>query len=192
MVRCDCMVDHDRPAGVKAGCGRFWLGTLTGGLGAWQLHAETDRSILPAARALEDAVAEQDKQVQASAEKWLAGITAVFGLFTLSGVVTPDKATEGLSAWGKVWVALALVAATAAAATALGLGYGAAYGWPRPVDVSTKKKLEAWFRQRRAYAETASAKLRFAILTAFGALFLLVVAVALLWFLPRTLTTAKT
>jgi hypothetical protein len=155
MVRCDCMRDHGRPAGVKAGCGRYWLGTLTGGPGAWQLHAETDRSILPAARALDDAVAEQDKQVQ-------------------------------------VWVALALVAATAAAATALGLGYGAAYGWPRPVDVSTKEKLEAWFRKRRAYAETASAKLRFAILAAFGALFLLVVAVALLWFLPRTLIATKT
>ncbi len=184
-VICNCRIDHDPSTGV-AGCGRYWLGTLTlQPDGTYRLTVETDLRLLPAAEALRAAVAGQDKRIQAAAEKWVGAVTAIVGLFSLTGIATAKDALTGLRTELKWLVAGALVTALGLAASALVFGYRAAYGWPATVDVSDNAKLLAWHDDYRRYAQTAAGSLRTAVVFAFAALGALVVVMLLVWFLPR-------
>ena len=185
-VICNCRTNHQWPAGVYAGCGRYWLATLT--LlpdGKYQLAPEEDLSLLPAAAAFNDALATQDKRVQNAAEKWLGAVTAIYGLFSLTGLATAKDALKGLSTWSKVAVAATLTAGLAAAALALFFGYLAAYRWPRPVRVDDKDSLREWYRLYRGYGPQAAQRLGAAVGYAFAALAALAAVMILLWFLPR-------
>jgi hypothetical protein len=186
-VICTCNQGHDQPDGIIGGCGRFWLAKLTlRADGSYELTVADDLGMLPAAAALNAAVAGQDKAVQTSAEKWTGAIAALYGLFAFSGIVTAKDALLGLSPAGKGYVGAALVVAIAAGAFALVHAYRAAFGWPYPMDVSDDEKLAAWFDRRRAYAADAAGKLRRAVRAALISLAALTVMAMLAWFLPRT------
>ncbi|MFE4967564.1 hypothetical protein [Streptomyces sp. NPDC056660] len=186
-IECSCHHDHGQPQGVSAGCGRYWLARLTlQSNGLYTLAIEPDLTMLPAAVALNAAVAGQDKAVQASAEKWTGAIAALCGLFSLTGIVTAKDALAGLGAASKTLVAFSLVIAAVCAAAALAGGYRAAYGWPEAVDVSDDVKLQHWFEARRKHATLAWTQLRRAVRLAFGALAALIGMVILVWFLPRS------
>jgi hypothetical protein len=187
LMRCGCDRIHTgAKEPVRGGCGRFWLGRITGGPGAWRLSVATDQALLPAARALRHAADIQSKEVQVSAEKWVAGITALLGLFSIATIVTGKDATLGLAPAGKAAVGLAFIAAISGAATSLISGYTAAFGWPVPVSVRTDTELEAWHQQQQEYVYKASNRLRTAVVAALSSLFALIVVAGLLWFLPRT------
>lgn len=121
---------------------------------------------------------------RSAAEKWLEGITALYGLFGLAGVALGKDAVKDLSTISKAAVAAAVVIGLAATLRAVVLGYKAAFGWPVPVDVSDDAKLRAWFESHRDNAKDSAENLRRAVraaVTAVGALFL---AVGVIWFGP--------
>jgi hypothetical protein len=185
-IICNCRVNHEWPAGVRAGCGRYWLGTLTQQQdGSYRLTAEQDLRLLPAATALNDALATQDKRIQVAAEKWLGAVTAIYGLFSLTGVATAKDALTGLSTQSKWLVAIVLVMGLGAAATALVFGYRAAYGWPGPVKVDDKAALRDWYDRYRDFASDAARNLQVAVFFAFGSLAAVANVMLLVWFLPR-------
>jgi hypothetical protein len=185
-IICNCRTNHEWPTGVRAGCGRYWLATLRLEQdGSYRLTAEQDLHLLPAASALNDALATQDTRIQSAAEKWLGAVTAIYGLFSLTGVATANDALKGLSTPSKWLVAIALLLGLGAAATALVFGYRAAYGWPSAVKVDEKEALRDWYRQYRGFAENAARKLRIAIFFAFGSLAAIAMVMLLVWFLPR-------
>ena len=185
-IICNCRVDHQSPAGVPAGCGRYWLATLSLKTdGDYTMAVERDLQLLPAATALNEAARSQDKRVQATAEKWLGAVTGIYGLFSLTGIATAKDALVGLSGASKWLVALALLAGLATAGSALVLGYLAAYGWPRAVEVNDNEQLKLWYAALRDYSKTAAQRLQAAILLTFGSLACLSVVMLLVWFLPR-------
>jgi len=185
-IICNCRTNHEWPDGVHAGCGRYWLGTLTRQQdGSYRLRAEQDLGLLSAATALNEAQANQDKRIQGAAEKWLGAVTAIYGLFSLTGVAVAKDALKGLSTGSKWLVAAALFLGLAAAASALIFGYRAAYGWPHPVTVDDKAALRQWYKKYRNNAPTAANQLRLAVFSAFGSLAAVSAVMLLIWFLPR-------
>lgn len=170
---------------VASGCGRWWLATVTGrGPDDYTLSPAADDSLLAEATALNDAVAKQDTAVQSSAEKWLAGITALYGLFGLTGVAVGKDSVSQLSTGGKLGVAGAGLAGLTLAALAVVAGYKAAYGWPVVTRILDDEQLKEWARKRDQYSRTAAGLLQRAVLFAVLSLGALVVATALIWFLP--------
>ncbi|MFD0276222.1 hypothetical protein ACFVHB_20275 [Kitasatospora sp. NPDC127111] len=183
-VICNCRSIHQQPSGVKAGCGRYWLCALTKQDGSYKVAVEEDLTLLPAASALNDALATEDVRVQKAAEKWLGAVTAIYGLFSLAGIATAKDALAGMEWWGKLAVGVALLAGLATAATALVFGYRAAYGWPRLVRVNGVN-LREWHKSRRNYAEKAADDLNKALTFAFISLAAIAAVMLLVWFLPR-------
>jgi hypothetical protein len=185
-IICNCLVNHNQPEGVRGGCGRYWLGTLTRrDDGSYDLRVEEDRSLLPIAAVLNEALATQDKRVQGSAEKWLGAVTAIYGLFSLTGIATAKDALAGLNAGSKAVIAVALLIGLSAASYALVQGYRAAYGWPRAVSVENNEQLRAWYKESQDYAPTAVERLHRAIVFALVSLGGVVIVMLLVWFLPR-------
>ncbi|MGH3737109.1 MAG: hypothetical protein ACRDT6_16065 [Micromonosporaceae bacterium] len=80
-------------------------------------------SLLAPNRALDDALASQNTRVQGAAEKWLGAVTALYGLFSLTGIATAKDALAGIGTGAKVLIAIVLLAGLGAAGTALLLGY---------------------------------------------------------------------
>ena len=186
LVECNCNSDHHRPEGVRAGCGRYWLVTLTlDKTGNYRLSAERNLALLSAAETLNRALTTQDSRIQAAAEKWIGAVTAIYGLFALTGIATAKGALSGLNFGSKVAVAVVLVAGIAAAVSALAFGYRAAYGWPRTVAVDDNRKLQAWYKEYRGYSAAAARHLRLAVYLATVSLGAVTVVMILVWFLPR-------
>jgi len=183
---CNCRSDHQQPAGVAAGCGRYWLGTLTRlGDGSFALSVERDLGLLPAASALNHVLASQDARIQAAAEKWLGAVTALYGLFSLTGVATARGALDGLDTASRWAVASAMLVGVTLAAVALVFGYRAAYGWPGMTTVATNADLAKWHESQRSYVSDAIRHLRTAVVCACGSLAAVSVVMLLVWFLPR-------
>src|SRR5262249_49284881 len=110
LIICNCHQDHKTPAGVLAGCGAYWLVTLyLEGDGSYRLSSQRNPGMLPAAEALSQALATQDSRIQSAAEKWLGAVTAIYGLFSLTGIATAKDALSGLSTPSKSAVAAVLV-----------------------------------------------------------------------------------
>ena len=150
--------------------------------------AADDYSLLAAATALSEdepkrAGAEEAAQIKASAEKWIAGVTALFGLFGLGGLVVGKDTVASLNLTGKVLAGVALLVATGLAATAVVLSYRAAYGWPKVVDLGDDKLLAEWYKDKQGYARRAATFLRLSVCFAGGALVALLAAVAFVWYL---------
>jgi hypothetical protein len=186
-VDCNCAVNHEWPSGVRAGCGRFWYARLTlTADGAYRLSRETERNMITEVAALRDAQADQGKRIQGAAEKWIGAVTALYGLFSLTGVITAKDALAGLSAASRSLIAAALVTGLASAAASLVFGYRAAYGWPKPVTVDDNTKLAAWYRNHRNHVPDAARRLQLAVYCALGSLTAITVLTLLMWFLPRT------
>ena len=187
LIECNCQgTEGGRPQGVTRGCGSSWLVRLVQQAnGSYLVTPETDLSLLPAATLFEQDSATEQTRIQQTAERWLAGITATVGLFGLTGVVTAKDAVSGMAWWGRLIVALIIVSAMVTALAALLSGYQAAYGWPKPQLINSPEKLREFYRKRLENPQQAAAKLRTAVFLAVTALILLLVAMLLLWFLPR-------
>ena len=183
---CACNQDHQRPAGeFGTGCGRWWLAEIVRDPnGAYQCRPAASDKNLAAAQALAAAVSQQQTAISASAEKWLAGIAALYGLFGLTGIAFGKDALDGLAMSAKVLAGVVLAAGIAMAATAIFCGYRAAYGWPRITSVADDDELQAWKANRDAYAGTAADRLRQAVGFAAAALLALVLGCGIIWFAP--------
>ncbi|MFG3255986.1 hypothetical protein [Streptomyces sp. NPDC048172] len=187
MILCNCRKLHERPEGVRAGCGRYWLARLTRdpGTGTYALGIETNLDLLPAAEALHDAQAGQNARIQAMAEKWTGAITALCGLLSVAGIAASRQTTAGLGTGAKWGVAAVLAVSLALAASAVVLGMRAVQPLPRVLEFKDAEDLTAFHEERQGYARRAARQLVSAIRLAFGALGAALVLMALVWFLPR-------
>ncbi|MBV6698212.1 hypothetical protein KV557_13860 [Kitasatospora aureofaciens] len=152
--------------------------------GPYRLRPAQDRRRAEAAIALRAAATTQGADVRAAAEKWLTGITALYGLFGLAGVVAGRTTIASLGTAGKTTVAAAALLGIASAGGAILTGYRAAYGWPVAQPVADDTELARWKARHDAYAFSAAADLRRAVALAVAALGALVLTVGLIWFLP--------
>ncbi|MER6162039.1 hypothetical protein ABT147_42195 [Streptomyces sp. NPDC001868] len=141
--------------------------------------------MLEAAQAARKAMANDESTIRSAAEKWIAAITALLGLFGLAGLVAGKDSFVGLPK-GVLWVAaLAALAAVVAAACAIVLANRAAYGWPTVVDVSNDEALERWYVNQRTLVEEAAGRLRTAVRCALVSLAALMVVVGCNALWPR-------
>jgi len=181
---CTCPQDHlGRPPEIAGGCGRWWLATMIRDGDGWTF-IQADEGLLPALTALDQAAADEVSAVRTSAEKWLPGVTALYGLFGLAGVVVGKDAVKDLPALGRAALVLVIASGLACAVYAVLSGYRAAYGWLDVKDVSTDDKLQEWYRQRRMSILAAPEQLARALRSAVAALVLLLVALGLIWLWP--------
>ncbi|WP_431931444.1 hypothetical protein [Nonomuraea jabiensis] len=147
---------------------------------------QRDLGMLPAASALADSLETQDARVQKTAEKWLGGITALFGLFSLTGVATGKDALLGLSQGHRWLVATFMLTAVGTAVYAIVMGYLAAYDWVRLIRLDQNDGQLIRFEQNKSgYAARTAGRLQHAVYAALGALSAITVMMLLVWFLPR-------
>jgi hypothetical protein len=185
-LRCTCDQPHlGRPADVPGGCGRSWSIVATSSAdGRLNLSAPADPILVTAAEALRDAAPRQLGDLRSAAEKWIAGITALYGLFGLAGVsITRDTVTKLTTGW-QVAIAVPAVIAVALAGWAIYWIYRAAYGWPKVRSVRDDEELRGWYAAQLAAPARSASLLRAGVRTAGASLAALTLTVGLLWFAP--------
>ena len=136
--------------------------------------------------ALRAAGSAQLSDVRAAAEKWIAGVTALFGLFGLAGLITARSTLTDLGTAWEAAVAVAAAAAIALAGLAVYRIYRAAYGWPVTSPITNNDELLSWYTAQQATPRLAAGYLRDGVRTAAAALAMLVVAAGLLLFAPES------
>ncbi|MEH0661012.1 hypothetical protein QA860_25425 [Streptomyces stelliscabiei] len=188
---CDCACSEKhvsaRAGEPVRGCGSWWLVTMPLDPNVTPpVRAATDASLLPALRAMQEVTETEVSRLRSSAEKWIAAVTALIGLFGLVGVIVGKDAFKGLNTDARVVTGIFSVLAIAAAAGALVSAYKAAYGWPVEVDLGNDHLLKGWFEDRRGRLEKAAGQLRSGVICALCSLGALVVAVGCIWFWPRS------
>jgi hypothetical protein len=182
---CGCKNPH--PFGAHAtreDCGRWWLVTIQPEGTEPAIVAAADDTNLAAATALLDAAPGEEEAIRKAAQGWIAGVTALLGLFGLAGIVTGKDALSGLDTLAKALIAIALIAALVLSCIALLRTYKASYGWPGVVDVSDNRKLGEWYSKRQSSVKQASDNLRTGVYFAIAALGALVLTVGIFWFSP--------
>jgi hypothetical protein len=187
-LECTCGEPHPQRPDNKRGCGRSWSGVVTssadGALALSPLPATADPEAVVAAQALRQAAPQQLADLRSAAEKWIAGITALYGLLGFAGVTTQRSTIAQLSTCWQVGVALASLAAVGLAAWAIYRAYQAAYGWPKTYWIGDDAARIAWYRNQLNAPQRAADCLRMAVQAAGASLAALLVAAGLLWFAP--------
>ena len=185
-LRCTCDQPHpDRPADVPRGCGRSWSIVASSSAGGRvSLSALVDPTLVTAAEALRDAAPRQLGDLRSAAEKWIAGITALYGLFGLAGVVITRDSVAKLTTGWQIAIAASALVAVALAAWSIYWIYRAAYGWPKTRSVRDDDELRAWCAAQLAAPAASAALLRAGVRAAGASLAALTLTVGLLWFAP--------
>jgi hypothetical protein len=183
---CACNQNHPKAEG-KRGCGALWLVGLAQGDDGWVV-VTGNPDVRDAAAALDAAVTAESTNLTTTAEKWLPGIAALYGLFGLAGLATASDDVGALDTSIKWLVAGFGIAGLVATAVAIVLAYQAAYGWPTESDVSTDAKLLEWHRNRRVALASRAGNMKASVVGALLATVFLTVAVGLIWFGPDTPT----
>jgi hypothetical protein len=187
---CGCLSNHpNRPATVLGGCGRWWLASVLS-------EQNGDRSLIPApdeamagpAVALDAAAAGELTAVRAWGEKWLPAVAAVYGLFSVAGLVVAKDTVSSLPLLGRLVAALFIVIGAIATLYAIDRGYRAAFGWLKVTSVSNDAELTKWYEQRRIAIIAAPLAMGRALRGAKLALGCLFAAVGVLWFWPPDAT----
>jgi hypothetical protein len=191
---CTCQQPHpDRPDGAY-GCGRSWSGVVTspGGdaLTLSPLPATADPEAVAAAQALRQAAPQQLADLRSAAEKWIAGITALYGLLGFAGIATQRSTIAQLSTRWQIGIALTSLAAIVLAAWAIYRAYQAAYGWPKTRWIENDADQIAWYRVQLSAPQRAADRLRAAVRAAGASLAALVLSAGLLWFAPAAKSAA--
>ena len=217
-LACGCREAHEgRPDGAS-GCGRDWLvvttvagdGTVSlvpvssasspspappaasppGSPGSPSTAPAPGPDLVAAAEALRDETApKQLSDLRSAADKWIGGVTAIFGLFGLAGVTITRNTITGLGTPWQVGIGIAAAVAIALAGLSVYLTYRAAYGWPETYPITNDAELLKWYHARQAAPRVQAEFLKNGVRAACGALLVLVVTVGLLWFAPQEPTT---
>jgi hypothetical protein len=131
--------------------------------------------------------------IQKAAENWITGVTALLGLFSVSGLVFAREAVkEGITEHGWLFSGPALAALVFGFA-AIFFGYHAAHGWPSTKNLRQDRKprwagstkeidtasVNKFFSEALERAWQSVMALRASVLSAFIALSLLVAALAI-------------
>ena len=189
-LACTCSENHPgRPAGVSTGCGRSWFAVVTiaadGTVALAPVPPQPDPRLVVAAQALRTAGPKQLAEVRNAAEKWIGGITALFGLFGLAGIVTSRSTLTDLAVGWQVVIAVAAAVSAGLAGLAIYRIYRAAYGWPVTHPVTNDGELLAWYAGQQAAPRVQAGYLRDGVRAAGGALAALTVTAGFLLFAPE-------
>jgi hypothetical protein len=187
-LQCTCQEPHpQRPDGAQ-GCGRTWGGVVTGSGGdsltVSALPATADPEVVAAALALRQAAPRQLADLRSAAEKWIAGITALYGLLGFAGITTQRSTIIQLGTGWQIGIAVASLAAISLAGWAIYWAYQAAYGWPKTYWIKNDQELLDWYRNQLSAPQRAAERLRNAVQAAGASLAALLVSAGLLWFAP--------
>ena len=147
--------------------------------------AARQAEIAVATRAVQDAAQSQLVTLTDAAQKWIAGVTAILGLFSLAGVTFTRTAVTALVTPGQVVVAVLEVIVVGLAGGSVYLMCRAAYGWPVTVDVSDTDKLLKWYDDQQKRPARRAKQLRLGVHLALGALAAIVVTAGVLSFAPQ-------
>jgi hypothetical protein len=189
-LTCTCTEDHPgRPAPVSTGCGRTWLSVAVVADDATVSLAPpppgpADPVLEAAAQALSAAGPKQLASVRNAAEKWIGGITALFGIFWVAGIISARTTLTGLVPGWEVAIGITAATAVGLAGVAVFRTYRAAYGWPVTYPINSDDELRAWYAAQQAAPRVAAGYLTNGVRAAAGAFVMLVVTVGLLWFSP--------
>ncbi|MEU5934455.1 hypothetical protein [Micromonospora sp. NPDC047187] len=185
-IHCSCGRAHPGwPGAPPKGCGRSWTGTVQVAVdGRVTIVPPHDPFLAEAAEALRLSQAGQLERLRSAGEKWIAGITALFGVLGVLGLTLSADQIRKLALGGRVTVAVVLAVAVVAAGVAIVRAYQAAYGWPRTRSISDDAELRAWYDDHQAQTGITAARLREAAAAAGLVLAFLTVAGGLTWFLP--------
>lgn len=184
---CTCEQQHPgRPDSVPRGCGRNWSLTATRDADdkTVRLSPLTDPTLVAAAQALRDAAPRQLTELRGAAGKWIAGVTALYGLFGLAGISITRNTVASLAVGWQIGIAVSAVAAIALAGLAIYWIYRAAYGWPTVRSVRNDDELREWYSAQLSAPAACGAFLRTGVRTAAASLAVLAVTTGLLWFAP--------
>jgi len=199
-LTCTCSAEHAGQPGTRnAGCGRSWqavaiveAGLVTlgpveapGPAGITPAEAAREAAIALATRAVQEAATSQLATVADAAQKWIAGVTAIFGLFTLAGVTLTRTTVTALTTPWQVAVALLGLASVALAGCSVYLMYRAAYGWPVTVDVGNAGSLLAWYDDQQKQPARRAGRMRMGVHLAAGSLAAVLATAGVLWFGPQ-------
>jgi hypothetical protein len=190
VFECECHRSHtapeaSSPAASKDNCGRWWLVTIRLDEEGQRIRAGYDDTLLGAAKALNAQVAAEESSVRSSAEKWIAGVTALYGLFGFSGLVLGKDGLTGLPFWGRLVAAVLAGLGLLLAAVAIRKSYRAAYGWPTIDDVSNDEKLKAWEKDRHAALPKVVTEFRRGVQASLWSVLVLALALGAILFWPR-------
>jgi hypothetical protein len=182
---CNCGEAHEGQPDSPKGCGRSWtLSALVGDDDTVALLPVDDPHLAEAAQALREAQTGQVTRIRTGAEKWIAAIGALTGLFGVIGLGLATEDIRALATASRVAVVVAVGVAGLAAASAILLSYGAAYGWPRTRSVADDDELLAWYTGQIDEAARIGSRLRAAAVAVCVALLALLAAAAFTWVLP--------
>ena len=182
LIDCSCQEPHaGRPAGITGGCGGEWLISIADEPTGLKVGAG-DIALLGAAKAFNEATANELSVVRGLAKNWVQGVAALLGLFSLAGLVFTATAVSTLSSGYQI--GFAALAATALAAAALGtyLAYRAAFGWPKRTDVNDDVALRKFFSDNGKRAAEAAKYLKCGVAATFLSIAALGAAILVLWF----------
>lgn len=144
------------------------------------------------ARRIREALDAAEKGVGVVAEKWLPGVAALTGIFSISTAVVAGGSTSKLStpvsAVTFALLALAIIGAT----TALVLGYRAAYGWPRMLRFANPAEQSTADAKIRRWKSNRPRLLKWAVGLAGSVILSLLVALGIVWFKPGTASAMTT
>jgi hypothetical protein len=185
-LACTCVQPHpQRPVEMQRGCGRTWSVMVTNGDdGTLRLSALTSPALVEAAEALRQAALWQLSDLRSAGEKWIAGITAFYGLLGFAGFTAARGTIVQLGTGWQIGVAVAALAAIGLAALAIYWAYRAAYGWPKVRYVRNDEELLSWYADQLAAPGRSAVMLCAGVRRAGASLGALVVLVGLLWFAP--------
>jgi hypothetical protein len=145
-----------------------------------------DPYLAEAARALRELQAGQLARLRGAAEKWIAGIAALTGLFGVIGLGAATDDIRALTMAGRMAAVIATGVYGLAAGAAIVQAYGAAYGWPRTHSVGNDNELNAWYADQADEPVRIASRLRSAAVAACVALVALLAAASLVWIFPAS------
>ena len=182
--QCVCETTHPGTPDGGKGCGARWVMRVVGKPGALTVRAEDSDARREDARVIRNAVDAAEAGIGVVSEKWLPGVAALTGIFSISTAVVSGGSTSNLSTPVSIIAFVLLVLAIGCATSALVLGYRAAYGWPRALDVSTTEQQARAASKIRKRKDNARSQLKWAVALAGAAIVSLLVALGLVWFKP--------
>jgi hypothetical protein len=189
-LACTCTEDHPgRPPEVSSGCGRTWFAVAViaddGAVTLAPPSASADPTLEAAARELIAAGPKQLADVRAAAEKWIGGVTALFGIFGVAIVVSTRSTLTNLPSGWQAVIGIAAAASVGLAGLAVYWIYRAAYGWPVTYPINNDEELLAWYTSQQSAPRAQAGFMKDGVRAAGGALAMLVVTVGLMWYAPQ-------
>jgi hypothetical protein len=192
-IGCNCMKEHAgrdaaklELANQEQGCGRYWSVSIEPQQnGSLAVKAAADPYLIAAAEAVRHGANPELTTIRSAAEKWIAGITALFGLFTLTGIITGAEDVRKLDAFFQILFGTLVALAVILAGMAIWNSYKAAYGWPQTVIARTNPELAKLYTKWRDAPGNAAKNLRRAAQLAAGSLGAVLLAVFVLWYAPQ-------